>query len=137
MKTIFVVTAGEYSDYHICSVWTTQGLAETERDRLCAERIAEGIDDNYGLPGVEEHYLDTPDPNDRPLWRVSFNYPWTEGEIMKVALHPRTGRVPENDLEIGKHFGTVFVEAETEDLAIKIAIERWQTAKTRVAGVTP
>lgn len=45
MKTIYVVTEGQYSDYHICGVFDDRGLAE----KFCATFTG-----GYDTPEIEE-----------------------------------------------------------------------------------
>ena len=129
MKTIFLVSTGCYSDYSIRSVWSTRELAEAEKERLRIER------DHYEDPDVEEFYLDAPRAKDTPVWRVDLGFPWQAGNIERVDIDPRAGRVGHDSLD-PKYRGTVYVEAKSKEQAIKIAGERRQAALAKLAGVT-
>ncbi len=41
MKTVFIVTEGDYSDYHITGVFTTKELAQNFIDAGCGDNIEE------------------------------------------------------------------------------------------------
>ena len=85
--TIYLVTAGSYSDYHIVGAFSTKALAEAMVKSFNVDR------DSYDEAGVEEHVLDTQVPG-LPLWDVVF-----EPETLDVKTVSRCNLL----------FGTVWV----------------------------
>lgn len=71
MGKIFVVTEGDYDDYHIVGVTT---------DRAVAERIVELHDDGYYTPDIEEYDDTTAEDiaDEKPAWWVEL---WDDGRI--------------------------------------------------------
>ena len=125
MKTIFLVTSGYYSDYSVRSVWTTRDLAESEMRRMLS-------DNEYKDIQVEEFFLDAPTLDEAPCWRVDFGFPWLTGGIVGVTTEALLGRIPRDSLD-EKFRGTVYVQAATEEQAIKVATERRQQAIQQLA----
>jgi len=81
MKTIYILTQGEYSDYHIIATYSTRELAE-KAQRLCLYSEIE----EYELDALEipEH------PPGHSAWRVSIN-PKTNTIIYTFLENPISG----------------------------------------------
>lgn len=120
VTTIYVVTQGDYSDYHIEAMFSTRDLAD-----LYIERRKEHYGGGYD-GGVEEYELD------------SINDAWLAGKVKwwNVCLERDTADVVSAELAIGstpsegdvailgpKWFRT-FVFADTQERAVKVAMER-------------
>ena len=112
---IYVITKGEYSDYHICAVAT---------DLEKANALAEFYSDRYDAAEVEEY--DTDDAPDltkgKRMYRIRFA---PSGDVTDINQSS-----PEYyDEEIWQHrYGPgyiyVNVQADNEEAAIKIGAER-------------
>ena len=112
---VYVVTDGDYSDYHICGVYSTKELAEHGKALFSGR---------YGAAGVEEYELD--DDKGVPFGML----PWgvrmgRDGEAREAERESADGQplkewAPYGDDE------TVYFEmfATDEQHAIKIANER-------------
>lgn len=111
MGKIFVVTEGEYDDYHILGVTT---------DRAVAERIVELHDDGYYTPDIEEYDDTTAD--EKPAWWVEL---WDDGRFQ--ARKQNSPYRPENYREIYTRINDhviCIVPGETEEEAIEEAKKR-------------
>lgn len=115
---IYVVTQGKYSDYHI--------IAAT-LDKTLATKIAEKFSDDDGWDDCRvEEYPDA-EVMLRPLWCVYFT---TSGEVYECRestsaydYHHTRSDVIETVYK--RHYDmTVYVQADTEEAAIKIAAEK-------------
>ena len=120
-KKIYVVTEGEYSDYHIDAVFSTK------------EKAVEYIGQHGTDYSIEEYDLDEEVVKEERLWRVEFDI--ENGKL--VTSYPTTYQVEENRdtcivseyLASKRRYITFFVDADTVDRAIKIASERYASVK--------
>jgi hypothetical protein len=116
MKTIYVVTSGYYSDYHIEAVFDS----EDEAEKL-ANEIEEGR--------VEEYPLNDRKVNsDRKIYDVSFS------ESGGVSVDFRGDQIGESEIDTFRSytFCTVFtLLAKNKEHAIKIASERFSQVKAQ------
>ena len=115
MGKIFVVTVGEYDDYHIVGVTT---------DRAVAERIVELHDDGWYTPDIEEHDDTTAEDiaNEKPGWCVDL---WDDGRLQahKQSIPYRPENYHEIFTRINDHVICI-VPGETEEEAIAEAKKR-------------
>lgn len=116
-KIIYIVTAGEYSDYHICAVFSTKEKAEEYVQ-------CHGTDYN-----IEEYNLDEEVVKKAQLWSVAFS---VEDCKMRFA-YPTTQYLDKRDCcHINKNYTkeiNFYVESDSMDRAIKIARERFAAVK--------
>lgn len=121
---IYVVTQGEYSNYHIITATT---------DKIVAEAIAKKFEHNYyRKPDIEvyenaEVYL-------KPCWRVTFEPSGVASDCESCSSayqYEDIGNVSEFS------FGRIctYVSADTAETAIKIAAERRAKFLARKAGL--
>ena len=119
-KKIYVITSGEYSDYHIVAIYTTREMAE------------EFIQSNGNDCTIEEYDIDKPISKEMKLWFISFNI--ENGELENATTIDY--KVEENkdtcfycDKYMGTAYMYLYVESETMDKAKKIACERFASIK--------
>lgn len=107
---IYVVTQGEYSDYHIVGV---------ALDRNQAGLIAMAHNTYADSCYIEEYDTDEIKVNKdfTPNWLIKF-----DGEEIK-KVYPFTGKKPYKVKEYGMNQCSVIVKAKDEDHATKIAID--------------
>lgn len=118
---IYVITVGDYSDYHICAVATTM-----ER----AEQLRKMYSTYYDEAKIEEYEADVPSNdcyNDTPTlyWRVAFK---DDGELEYAESYYDSAKAK---LEVKERYWTfqppicvLNITAETREKAIKIARDR-------------
>lgn len=121
-EKIYIVTSGEYSDYHICAVFST---------REKAEEYVQIHGTDYG---IEEYDLDEEIKREVKLWRVAVAI--KNNEIIIIEPCPTEYRVEEmtdtcyiNADWYGEPIMYFYVQSETMDRAIKIASERFAAVK--------
>jgi len=124
MKTIYILTAGDYSDYHIIGAYSTRELAEKAQFLYEYSRIEE-----YSL----DHVPDAP-PNMK-AWSV---YVSDEEGISCYSTEPSDEIPYENYFTTRDGFLTAsyHVWATDEDHARKIAQDQWYQHKAQLAGVS-
>jgi len=119
--TIYIITKGEYSDYHICAVATTQ-----ER----AEQLRKMYSDYYDEANIEEYETDIPSNcyynNDPTLyWKITFN---DDGNIQYIESYYDASNLKIQARERYWSFDPSFcvynIQTDTRDNAIKIACDR-------------
>lgn len=127
---IYVLTKGCYSDYHIVAVTT---------DLENAKKLAKRFTNNWEEVAIEE-YEDL-EYNDLPIWYVGFK---SNGDVIRCTqqelnddlsyrnLNTFMEWVPEADFLL---CGRVYVAAETEEAAIKIAAEKRAEYLAKKEGV--
>lgn len=119
-QKIYIVTSGEYSDYHICAAFSTKELAEV---------FIQHAGDGYY---IEEYNIDEPIVRMNKLWLITFNV--ETGELDSAT--PTDYEVEERKdtcLYCDKYINTprmlLYVYAETMDKAKIIASERFAAIK--------
>ena len=118
---IYIVTSGEYSDYHICAVFSNKEKAE------------EYVQYHGTEHSVEEYCIDEEIKSDVKLWRIIFYI--KNGEVIEAC--PTEYRAEEK-CDTCKVCETLrseliiyfYVTSETSNKAIKIASERWAAIKS-------
>jgi len=106
---IYVITSGEYSDYHICAVTDDPNKAEILRKQYT---------DRWDVPEIEEWDTDEPvNKGDSKYYSVDFN---SKGEAYRAyESSPYSSKSIETIDE-----WNVELYAKDEETAIKIAAER-------------
>ena len=112
---IYVLTSGEYSDYHIITATT---------DLEKAKKLAKKFTSKWTDVKIEEY--EDRELNDLPMWYVGFD---SNGTIIKFReeddiayVYARLNNYYETWLKTID--GYIYVAAETEEAAIKIAAEK-------------
>lgn len=119
-KKIYIVTEGEYSDYHICAVFTTREKAE------------EFVQCNGTDYEIEERNLDEPIVRKNKLWLITFNVETGEldsATTTKYKVEERKDTCQYCDKYISNPSMHLYVYTETMDKAKKIASERFVAIK--------
>jgi len=106
LKTVYLVTRGEYSDYRISAVFSTRALAEA-----LARLIPDAND-------VGEYPLDPPLPAKHPRWRVWMDREGNNAETKRVSWN--SDFLP----KVVKGTFNCYVNGEDETQAIKAANEK-------------
>lgn len=135
---VYVVTAGEYSDYHIERVFTDKGMAlayiEAQKDNeMCIKTYEANEEKRSNLTGytvacidgnfyTHEHtgnfyYYGSRYKEARPYWH---GFEWTR------KLMPKGKKMP---------LYVTNIVAENEEKALKIAQDRWAKFKAEKAGI--
>ena len=116
---IYIVTSGEYSEYHIDAVFSTRELAEDYIQQ-------HGID--YV---IEEYNIDEEIDRNTKLWRVEFNI--KDCELKDARVRDYREDDVRDTCEVSDYSGCslidFFVDADTMNEAVKIAIERFVAVK--------
>lgn len=115
-ETIYVVTQGDYSDYHIVSATT---------DHELAKKIAAKFDDGYEDCRIEE-YGDA-EIMIRPAWVIYFDKTGNVETTLECDCaydYSNIGKVYENNTYWGQPRIWVYVSADSLESAIKIAAEK-------------
>lgn len=119
-KKIYIVTSGEYSDYRIEAVFSTE------------EKANEYVQQNGNDFCIEEHNLDEEVVKETQLWFIEFEI---ENQKMKRAspitydFDKKKDTCKVTEYISFEPYITFYVEAETMDRAIKIASERFASVK--------
>ena len=119
-KKIYIVTSGEYSDYHIDAVFSTKELADDYIQQ-------NGIDYE-----IEEYNIDEEIDRNTKLWRVEFDM--KDCELKNACVM----RYEEDDFrdtcKVSDYLDcsliNFFVDADTMNKAVKIASERFAAVKS-------
>lgn len=120
---VYVITSGEYSDYHICAV---------ALDHKKAEMLKEKFDrDNYTGATIEEYDTEEYEGvmNGKSVYRIFFNASGDCDEIMDCSeeglncYHLQWSKEEPNYIPCTGRC-IVYVLADSEKAAIKIAAER-------------
>ncbi len=119
MKKIYIVTSGEYSEYHIDAVFSTKKLAE------------DYIQQNGTDYRIEEYNLDEEIDRNTKLWRVEFDI--KDGEFKEANVRDYAEDKFRDTCKVSDYFNDTrinfFVDADTMDKAKKIASERFAAVK--------
>lgn len=117
---IYVITKGVYSDYHTVAATT---------DLETAKKLAERFTDRYDDARIEE--FDEASPVILPMWLVSF---YQDGSVKMCEKRSPSDSYAYSHLNAcstmndwnkpNTQYITVYVEADTQERAIKIAAEK-------------
>lgn len=131
---VFVITEGDYSDYHIVGVTTDVGIAET----YCS---LHSRGDGFGFnPTIEEYdtdFLSYGANPDYKCYRVTatngvFN---AEEDGFGFEYPEEVGAVNTWKDKYGTHQASMYCIAKSEEQAIKIAQDRMARYKAAKAGI--
>ena len=140
-KSVYIVTSGEYSSYHIDAVFLTRAEAEAWIAPVKANREAQRLDGQLVSPyddfEIEEYGIGFDPIKVRSVWAVSFN---REGNVRESRLlgwdaypgGPYERKPPYDQTE---HI-YVAVEASDREHAIKIAAEQRAHFLAKKYGMT-
>ena len=115
---IYIITAGDYSDYHIVSVWETKEKAE--------EVVAELNKSDRGLfADIEVHEMNSEIPT-MPMFSVIMS---KDGQVIAmqnrgIHEHKREMIIKWIHQPAGSERVSYFMRAKDKDVAVKIANER-------------
>ena len=120
-KFVYVITKGDYSDYHICAV-------TMDYDR--AKRMQKLYSDRYGEANIETYTLDEAKTTGR-VYYVEF-----ENDV-SVAIHMDEDDDYDNKPIVDSWFNPirVYVRAKDEAHALKIAQDEYAKWKAEQAGI--
>jgi hypothetical protein len=126
MKTIYILTEGDYSDYHIVGVYSTKELAEEAQSLYQYSRFEE-----YSLDYIPEH------PPGMKAWFVRID----DGTLEFGLTHEVNAfdqKVPHED-EYNYHNGEtgyfVYCWAVDKEHAEKIALDKYYQHQAQKTGV--
>ena len=115
-NTIFVLTAGEYSDYRVLGVFSSKEKAE----EVYAKREVTGRDYCHA---VEEYFLDN-DPNTPEGMKSCSVLMRRDGMVVDIKVDTNGGRLCLDAFFSKKLDRKFFMHARNEKHAVKIANER-------------
>lgn len=115
MAKVYVLTEGEYSDYHIVGIFSTREKADGVRDAILGAEP--------GHAAVEEVEIDVYDP-ERLRFRANVSMP--AGQVYSVTVTAE----PEHDFHAhNAHWCDVIVSAKSAEHAKKVIADRYREAK--------
>lgn len=117
---IYVITKGEYSDYHICAVTESKEKAEMLREVFSRNEY------EYDKAKIEEYDTENPDIEKilYPMWEIVFNGNGSVKSIDEVTYGVDRYREEIYDQYYVKNGVFVALFAKDKESAIKIAAER-------------
>jgi hypothetical protein len=123
---IYLLTAGEYSDYHIIGVYSTKELAEEAESLFPDSEIEE-----KELDFIPEH------PPGMKFWYCHI----VEGIIKYCGqMSPNNYHLSLSDYYhtgiSGDNNGCYYIWAKDEEHATKISLDRWYKHKAQEAGIS-
>lgn len=120
-KKIYIVTSGEYSDYHIEAVFSTE------------EKAVDYVEQNGTDYNIEEYELDEEVEKETQLWHIVFCV--EDGELHRATPEGfyrkfvDTCNIEDHFLWHTKDCIHFYVDADSMDRAVKIARERFAAVK--------
>jgi len=114
MKKVYVITAGEYSDYHICAV--TDNWESAENLRMLNDR-------KWSPAQIEEYTIDQMKEPPKSYWHITYRL---NGENTCCEQYHYTDGVNEPEEEVAFNCFIFYVDVVCEDKnkALKIAQDR-------------
>lgn len=121
-NTIYVLTEGDYSDYHIIGVYSTKELAEKAKFVYPNSEIEE-----YSLDNVSQY------PPGMRAWFVNIE----NGKLNYTGqINPDTGVPSEHSYDYGENDSyNVYCWATDEEHAQKIALDKYHQYQAQQAGI--
>ena len=126
MKTIYILTEGDYSDYHIVGVYSTEELAKEAQSLYQYSEIEE-----YSLDNIPEH------PPGMTAWHVSIR-DGNLNDLYTYQTNPFNDQIPrENEYEYhnGETGYFVYCWAVDKEHAQKIALDKYYQHQAQKAGI--
>ena len=126
MTSIYVLTEGSYSDYHVVGVYSTKELAEEAQSLFKDSQIEE-----YGLDNIPEH------PPGMTAWFVGISHGKLD-DITTGQVNPFDEKVPsekEYKWSNGETAYFVYCWAIDEDHAEKIALDKYYQHQATKFGI--
>lgn len=137
-QTIYVITQGSYSDYHVCGVTT---------DPVRAEELRKFYTDQWDEAEIEEFIDGAPEAGElenlKPIWLVTYHANLSGG-FWKCKLANYTAENepnkydmidPERITHIGDLVFKAYVSASDEEHALKIAQDQYAKMKAERLGL--
>lgn len=137
-QTIYVITQGSYSDYHICGVTT---------DPVRAEELRKFYTDRWDEAEIEEYEDGAPEAGElnnlKPIWLATYHAD-LKGGFWKCKLARYSFNDPSNEFYMTDpnsidHVGAVvfesFINAPDEEHALKIAQDQYTKMKAERLGL--
>jgi len=112
MKKVYVITQGEYSDYHICAIFS---------DKKKAKEVVDFFNDGCELANIEEWLIDVVPPENRKRFCVFMGKNGDVEDISKDKLCDVADFKNKVSEWWNKNGWTFRVWAKDKDHAIKIA----------------
>ena len=124
MKSIYILTEGDYSDYHIIGVYSSEELAQKAQFLYQYSQIEE-----YSLDIIPEH------PPGMKAWSVVVS---DESGVNCYSMDPHDHIPYEHYFKggDGNYTGLYHVWATDDDHACKIAQDQWYQHKAQLAGIS-
>lgn len=118
---IYVITVGEYSDYHICAVTLDENKAEILR---------KAFSDSWDEAMIEEYDTEEYEPIGIPCWEVVMT-------STDLKVKPLKGLVSASEVSYSKRAKKyfVYVKAKDEDHAKKIGLDKIMKFKAGQLGL--
>lgn len=132
MTTIYVLTEGEYSDYHIVALYSTRELAE-EAQKLCPFSDIEEYElDSLQIPEHPSGYTGwhVSINVDKNIIQVSYQYDILQGDFKPQEYYSDNSKWP--------NYPSLFVVncwARDKEHAEKIALDKFYQFKAQQAGL--
>lgn len=137
-QTIYVISQGSYSDYHICGVTT---------DPVRAEELRKFYTDQWDEAEIEEYEDGAPEAGElsdlKPIWLAAYHAD-LKGGFWKCKLAHYTNENKPNEYgmsdpklirNIGDLIFKAYVNAPDEDHALKIAQDQYAKMKAERLGL--
>ena len=121
MNTVYVITKGSYSDYHICAVASTQERAEQLRKMYSGYSEAANIEE-YGIDIPSDEYY-----NENPTlyWEVILKQ---DGNLIYIQTYydkpNQSVTIKEGRWNWQGSFIVSNIQADTQEKAMKIAYDK-------------
>ena len=126
IEKVYVITKGDYSDYHICAVTL---------DKERAQKLQKMYTDGINIAEVEEYI-----PNEAKPMMFLFGVEFYKGQFIRFKADEYKF-YDDGNIEVSLDFYSdewhdiVWVEAADEDHALKIARDRLAEVKAKKAGI--
>lgn len=130
MAKVFIVTAGEYSDYGISQVFST---------RKKAEQYIDTKDDNYR---IEEFELDEPFEVEKKIFAVTLRI--EDKKVVRISIRDYNNVEDCIEFNEGSSYDsgrqpniTFFIKSDSKERAVKVASERFGAVIANEAVMYP
>lgn len=126
LMKVYIITKGEYSDYHICAVAT---------DKEKAEALREKFSDHYDNAEIEEY--DTDDYGEILRYKSLYFCAYYNNSDDIVVERNQCWDYPFNDYKVRetKYGLMVYVNADDYEMALKKASDKFAQYRAEVLGL--